>query len=78
MVNLIKSNKINTLKSISNILDTVVDKNDYKLEFQNGLYFDYFNKDTFEDTLLIVSDAKLLGIGKVVEGKIKPVRVFNL
>ena len=38
MVNLIKSNKINTLKSISNILDTVVDKNDYKLEFQNGLY----------------------------------------
>ena len=38
MVNLIKSNKNNTLKSISNILDTVVDKNDYKLEFKNGLY----------------------------------------
>ena len=38
MVNLIKSNKNNTLKSISNVLDTVVDKNDYKLEFQNGLY----------------------------------------
>ena len=38
MVNLIKSNKNNTLKTISNILDTVVDKNDYKLEFKNGLY----------------------------------------
>ncbi len=38
MVNLIKSNKNNTLKSISNILDTVVDKNDYKLELKNGLY----------------------------------------
>ena len=38
MINLIKSNKNNTLNSISNILDTVVDKNDYKLEFKNGLY----------------------------------------
>ena len=38
MVNLIKSNKNNTLKSISNILDTVVDKNDYKLEFKHGLF----------------------------------------
>ena len=38
MVNLIKSNKNNTLKSISNILDTVVDKSDYKLELKNGLY----------------------------------------
>ena len=47
-------------------------------KFQNGLSFDYFNKDTFEDALLIISDAKLLGIGKVIEGKIKPVRVFNL
>ena len=38
MVNLIKSNKNNTLNIISNILDAVVDKNDYKLEFKNGLY----------------------------------------
>ena len=38
MVNTIKSNKNNTLKTISNILDTVIDKNDYKLEFENGLF----------------------------------------
>ena len=38
MVNLIKSNKNNTLNIISNILDAVVDKNDYKLELKNGLY----------------------------------------
>ena len=37
MVNTIKNNKNNTLETISNILDTVVDKNDYKLEFNNGL-----------------------------------------
>ena len=37
MVNIIKSNINNTLENISNILDTVVDKNDYKLEFNNGL-----------------------------------------
>ena len=38
MVNLIKSNKNNTLKVISNILDAAVDKDDYKLEFKNELY----------------------------------------
>ena len=38
MVNLIKSNKNNTLKVISSILDAAVDKNDYKLEFKNELY----------------------------------------
>ena len=37
-MNLIKSNKNNTLNTISNILDTVVDNNDYKLEYKNGLY----------------------------------------
>ncbi len=38
MVNLIISNKNNTLKAISNILDATVDKGDYKLEFKNELY----------------------------------------
>ena len=37
MVNTIKSNTNNALENISNILDTVLDKNDYKLEFNNGL-----------------------------------------
>ena len=38
MINLIKSNKNNTLKVISNILDAAVDKDDYELEFKNELY----------------------------------------
>ena len=38
MKNTLKSNKNNTLKTISNILDTVMDKNDYNLEFENGLF----------------------------------------
>ena len=38
LVNTIKINTNNTLETISNILDTVVDKNDYKLEFNNGLF----------------------------------------
>ena len=55
MVNLIKSNKNNTLKSISNILDTVVDKNDYKLEFKNGLY------------LLTLKQSMLIKVAKVLK-----------
>jgi len=67
--------------SIQDVLDDIpaVQLNsNLSKKFQNGLSFDYFNKDTFEETLLITSDVKLLGIGKVIEGKIKPVRVFNL
>ena len=69
------------IHSIQDVLDDIpaVQLNsDLSKQFRNGLDFDYFNKDIFEDTLLIISDEKLLGIGKVIEGKIKPVRVFNL
>ena len=38
MVNLIKSNKNNALEIISNILDTLMDKNDYNIKLKNGLY----------------------------------------
>ena len=69
------------IHSIQDVLDDIpaVQLNrDLSKKFRNGLNFDYFNEDIFEDTLLIISDEKLLGIGKVIEGKIKPVRVFNL
>ena len=55
MVNSIKSNKNNTLKIISNILDTVVHKNDYKLELKNGLY------------LLTLQQSMLLKVAKVLK-----------
>ena len=55
MVNLTKSNKNNTLKSIYNILDAIVDKNDYKLELKNGLY------------LLTLQQSMLLKVAKVLK-----------
>ena len=55
MVNLTKSNKNNALKSISNILGTIVDNNDYKLELKNGLY------------LLTLQQSMLLKVAKVLK-----------
>ncbi len=55
MVNLIKVNKNDALDSISNILDTVVNKNDYKLEFKNGLYLLNLNQ-----SILIIKVVKAL------------------
>ncbi len=69
---------IHPIQDVLDDIPVVQLNSDLSTKFQNGLSFDYFNKDTFEDTLLIISDANLLGIGKVIEGKIKPVRVFNL
>ena len=69
---------IHPIQDVLDDIPVVQLNSDLSTKFQNGLSFDYFNNDTFEDTLLIISDANLLGIGKVIEGKIKPVRVFNL
>tara|TARA_B100002052_G_scaffold285171_1_gene297770 strand:- start:185 stop:799 length:615 start_codon:yes stop_codon:yes gene_type:complete len=55
LVNLIKVNKNDALDSISNILDTVVNKNDYKLEFKNGLYLLNLNQ-----SILIIKVVKAL------------------
>ena len=55
MVNLIKSNKNNTLKVISSILDAAVDKDDYKLEFKNELY------------LLNLKQSMLLKVAKILK-----------
>ncbi len=69
------------VRSISDVLDdipAVVIDNDLGQKFQNGLGFEYFNKKLEQDFLLIQSKKKLLGIGKAEEGKIKPIRVFNL
>ena len=69
---------IHPIQDVLDDIPAVLLNSDLSKKFQNGLNFDYFNKEIFEDTLLTISDAKLLGIGKVIEGKIKPVRVFNL
>ena len=47
-------------------------------KFRNGLSFDYFGKESKNDYLLIETKTKFVGIGKAAEGKIKPVRIFNL
>ena len=59
MVNLIKSNKNNALKSISSILDTVLDKNDYTLEFQNGLYLLSLNHSMLIKVLKLLKENPL-------------------
>jgi len=69
------------LHSICDVLDdipAVLIDNDLEQKFQNGLSFNYFNEETEIDSLFIKSRTKLLGIGKALKGKIKPVRVFNL
>ncbi len=69
------------MHSIRKVLDDIpavlIDK-ELSLKFRNGLSFEYFSKKSKNDYLLVETDKKFIGIGKAVEGKIKPVRVFNL
>ena len=69
------------MHSIRDVLDdipAVLIDQELSLKFRNGLSFEYCNKKSENDYLLIETEKKFVGIGKAVEGKIKPVRVFNL
>ena len=69
------------MHSIRDVLDdipAVVIDNELSHKFQNGVSFEFFNNKSDNDYLLIETDHKFLGIGKAIDGKLKPVRVFNL
>ena len=69
------------MHSIRDVLDdipAVLIDQELSRKFRNGLSFEYFNNKSENDYLLIETNKKFVGIGKAIEGKIKPVRVFNL
>ena len=69
------------MHSIREVLDDIpavlIDK-EISHKFRNGLSFEYINKKSENDYLLVETNTKFVGIGKAIEDKIKPVRVFNL
>ena len=69
------------MHSIRDVLDDIqavqIDQ-ELSDKFRNGLGFEYFSEKSDNDYLLIETKKKFVGIGKAVEGKIKPVWVFNL
>ena len=67
MVNLIISNKNNTLDSISNILDTVVDKNDFNLEYKNGLYLLNLNKSILMKVVKVLKENEKLKFNQFID-----------
>ena len=76
-----KKSKFEVMHSIRDVLDdipAVLIDQELSRKFRNGLSFEYFNKKSENDYLLIETNRKFVGIGKAIEGKIKPVRVFNL
>ena len=67
MVNTIKSNTDNTLETISNILDTIVDKNDYKLEFNNGLLLLNLKQTLLIKTVKILKENENLKFNQFID-----------
>ena len=67
MVNLIKSNKNNTLKIIYNVLDAVVDKNDYNLEYKNGLYLLNLNQSILMKVVKVLKENEKLKFNQFID-----------
>ena len=69
------------MHSIREVLDdipAVLIDQEISHKFRNGLSFKHINKKSDNDYLLVETNTKFVGIGKAMEDKIKPVRVFNL
>ena len=66
-MNLIKSNKNNTLKVISNILDSALDKGDYRLEFKNELYLLNLNQPMFIKVAKILKENEKLKFNQLID-----------
>ena len=69
------------MRSIRDVLDdipAVLIDQELSRKFRNGLSFEYFNKKSENDYLLIETKNRFVGIGRETKGKIKPIRVFNL
>ena len=66
-MNLIKSNKNNTLKVISNILDSALDKGDYRLEFKNELYLLNLNQSMFIKVAKILKENEKLKFNQLID-----------
>ena len=67
MVNKIKSNKYNTLQNISNILDTVIDKNSYNLEFKDGLFLLNLKQSLLVKTVKILKENENLKFNQFID-----------
>ena len=67
MVNLVKSNKNNTLKVISNILDATVDKDDYKLEYKNELYLLNIKQSMLIKVVKILKENEKLKFNQLID-----------
>ena len=69
------------MHSIRDVLDdipAVLIDHEASQKFRNGLSFEYYSNKTEKNYLLVETKSKFVGIGKVLDGKIKPVRVFNI
>tara|TARA_B100001248_G_scaffold108556_1_gene80912 strand:- start:283 stop:1161 length:879 start_codon:yes stop_codon:yes gene_type:complete len=67
--------------SIRKVLDdipAVLMDSELSRSFQNGLGFNYFDNTLSINELFFEDKNKLLGIGSVEQGKVKPKKVFNL
>ena len=69
------------MHSIQDVLDDIqavrLDK-ECSYKFQNGVTFDFCNKKVFLRPIVIFSKTKFLGIGEIIKGNLKPIRVFNI
>jgi len=69
---------INSIRKVLDDIPAVLMDSELSRSFQNGLGFNYFDNTLSINELFFEDKNKLLGIGSVEEGKVKPKKVFNL
>ena len=69
---------VHSIREVLDDIPAVLVNNEISHKFRNGLSFECPNKQSDLDYLLVETKDEFVGIGKALEEKIIPVRVFNL
>ena len=69
---------INSIRKVLDDIPAVLMDSELSRCFQNGLGFNYFDNTLSINELFFEDKNRLLGIGSVEQGKVKPKKVFNL
>jgi tRNA U55 pseudouridine synthase TruB len=66
------------IESVLDDIPAVYLNKDNAIRFRNGQVLNIFDLSCKTNSLLVLKEKKVIGLGKVEDGKLVPIRMFNI
>ena len=66
------------IESVLDDIPAVYLNKENAFKFRNGQVMSIFNSTSDVNSLLILKEKEVVGLGKIVSGKLVPIRMFNI